>query len=64
MSSFEKAWMDKCSLVDSNFKNANLQEAKMNMVDFDGTTITGARIHYATFQDANFEGCTGCPVGW
>ncbi|MEW5610592.1 pentapeptide repeat-containing protein, partial [Pseudomonas juntendi] len=26
--------------------------------------LRGARQHYGNFQEANMEGCTGCPETW
>ena len=32
--------------------------------NLENANLGGSRQHYANFQDANMEGCTGCPTTW
>jgi len=44
--------------------NTNLQETKFFTVNFRGADLSGAFRRFTVFQDADFEGCTGCPTDW
>lgn len=63
-SNLEMAWMNKVNLIGADLRDANLQEAKMNITRLNDADMTGARIHYGNFQMAQMEGCTGCPFDW
>ena len=53
------AWFRGARLVD-----ANLQEAKMFSVNLRDADLSGSYRRFAVFQEADFEGCTGCPTDW
>lgn len=60
----EMAWLSKADLQEANLGDANLQEAKFGQSNLARADLRGARQHYGNFQEANMEGCKGCPETW
>jgi uncharacterized protein YjbI with pentapeptide repeats len=57
-------WLSKADLQGANLSDANLQEAKFGESNLAQANLSGSRQHYGNFQDANMEGCIGCPTTW
>ena len=57
-------WLSRADLLGANLADANLQEAKFGESNLEKADLRGTRKHYANFQDANMEGCSGCPQTW
>ncbi|MOA70203.1 Pentapeptide repeats (8 copies) [compost metagenome] len=57
-------WLSKADLQGANLRDANLQEAKFGESNLAQANLSGSRQHYGNFQDANMEGCVGCPTTW
>ncbi|MCW1248594.1 pentapeptide repeat-containing protein, partial [Pseudomonas sp. SAICEU22] len=60
----EMAWLIKADLKGADLRDANLQEVKLGESNLEQANLTGSRQHYGNFQDANMQGCVGCPTSW
>ena len=58
------AIFDGADLTAARLNNANLQETKFFTVNFRQADLSGTYRRFAVFQEADFEGCTGCPTDW
>ena len=61
--------LEKARLQGANLTRASLQQSNLRLADFTGATLMaiqgwGMFAQGAQFQDANMEGCTGCPTTW